>query len=790
MTFRTLSSTAFLLLVLLIPSILGAQENDDQFPIPFGPNNLGTEFYFAMPANWELPESATSYIRMYVTSPVRTRVMVWAGGNLKSTFHTTPNDIRSVDFTAIEAQMFVRTDQPPVPDDQIYPKRAIHIKADDPVVVYMMNRTSYTSDGLLLLPVSALGRKYIVASYSAVIGGTQELPSQYMIAAPYDSTEITINHPKRTPNHAAGETFTVTLNKGDVFSAMTVGYGGDMSGVTIRASKPVAVTAGQNCTYIPNQLNYCCCDHLTEMMLPTDSWGKDYLAVPFSTRLKGDFYRVFARESNTKVYVNGVEYAMLSGEGGEEGMGWLEYRALGKELVQFGSNKRISVFQYNTSQYYDNISSDPFYLALTPPEQFAREIFFCTPSADFPQNFLNVVCRKDDLDSLKITEAGQDNWRPVTQLPGMGGVNEFPEKINGKEYVGFSVEIPPGVYRLKSHDEFAAYIYGFSSYDSYGYPTAAFTSNLGVDAPAPPEIAAVVAPCSGDVIVVATSKSQMGQDVAPLSAVSLVPTVSENFQIDSVEFESGISTEARIIMSPIDRANDAVAVLAVADVAGRVIFDTIRYDAAAQSTFDVQAADVVFNAAAPGVTLKQTVTLQNNGAAPVMITSLELAKGNAGFMLEAPALPVMLDAAGRSGSSLDIDITFTPDAKGSFSDAIVVRESCDRTYLIPVAGEGTDVVLSVPDEGIAGMAGALHVAPNPATGNESAITFTMASRGAVTATIVDAAGKEVRTVAERTMMDAGGQSLKLDLTGLPAGSYLVRITTGGRTTSTSMVVVR
>src|SRR5690606_41239703 len=61
-------------------------------------------------------------------------------------------------------------------------------------------------------------------------------------------------------------------------------------------------------------------------------------------------------------------------------------------------------FQYNTSQYYDNISSDPFYLALTPPEQFAREIFFCTPSADFPQNFLNVVCRKDDLDSLKITD--------------------------------------------------------------------------------------------------------------------------------------------------------------------------------------------------------------------------------------------------------------------------------------------------------------------------------------------------------------------------------------------------
>ena len=172
-------------------------------------------------------------------------------------------------MTPLEAQMFVRADQPPVPPDRVFRRKAVHVKAEAPVVVYGMNRTTYTSDGILALPTNALGRDYIVASYGAVIGVTQELPSQYMIIAPYNGTTVSIYHPHRTPNHEAGQTFTIDLDSGDVWSAMTVGYGGDMSGAIIRASKPVAVIAGQACTYIPNLLNFCCCDHITEMMLPT-----------------------------------------------------------------------------------------------------------------------------------------------------------------------------------------------------------------------------------------------------------------------------------------------------------------------------------------------------------------------------------------------------------------------------------------------------------------------------------------------------------------------------------------
>src|SRR5690606_22263886 len=156
--------------------------------------------------------------------------------------------------------------------------------------------------------------------------------------------------------------------------------------------------------------NYCCCDHLTEMMLPVESWGKFYQAVPFQTRLKGDFYHIFAKEPNTQLYINGALHSTLNGPGGMEGEGWLEYRALGKGVQEFSADKPICVTQYNPSQAWDNVPSDPFFLVLTPVEQYQYQVLFCTPAADFPQNFVYVVCDSAGSSDIEVAPAGRDEW--------------------------------------------------------------------------------------------------------------------------------------------------------------------------------------------------------------------------------------------------------------------------------------------------------------------------------------------------------------------------------------------
>jgi adhesin/invasin len=319
-----------------------------KFPVAYGPTNTGKDFWFSFPANWEYA-AGQKYVRLYITAGTKTKVDIYAGTSLLKSVTTVPYDVVTADINQLEAQVFVRNDASPLPADQIYTNKALHVVSEAPIVVYGINRTTATSDGMLVLPVNGLGREYIVASARDISdGGLQRLPSQYMIIAPYDNTQISLINSFKTPSHDEGKLVSFTMNKGDVYSAMSIGFNGDLSGTWISASKPIAVTAGQNCTYLPDQ-TYPACDHLCEMMLPISSWGKFYHSVPYENRSKGDLYRVFAGEDEAKVYLNGSLYGTLARKGGPEGIGWLQILQTTRELMEFTSDKPIYVAQYNNS---------------------------------------------------------------------------------------------------------------------------------------------------------------------------------------------------------------------------------------------------------------------------------------------------------------------------------------------------------------------------------------------------------------------------------------------------------
>lgn len=439
-------------------------------------NNAGTEFYLAFPANWEI-NTPNKYIRLYFTSDVETSVDIYVLGQFKGSVQTIPSGVVTFDITNLEGQLFVRGDASPVPDDKIYQGQAVHIVADDPIIVQAMNRTDFTSDGFLALPVNALGKEYIVASAASVAGGVQILPSQYMVIAPYDNTTVTIVNPDDTPNHFADVPFTIVLNKGDVFSAMAPKFSSDLSGARITADKPVAVVAGQSCTYLPS-FEFPACDHLVEMMLPVEAWGTEYYSMPFAMRTRGDTYRIFAAEAETEVYVNGTLLATLNSMGSNSVADWTELRQEKREPLSFIGNKPIFVVQYNNSQSYDNsVSTDPFYTILTPRRQFQTDVVFSVSTVDFANNFVNLVGDSAGLAQLQITEAGKNDWENV-----IGGVATnvqfFPAESGGDRFLGVTFAIAPGTYQLRSPKPFAGSVYGGGKYDSYGYPMAVSTNGV------------------------------------------------------------------------------------------------------------------------------------------------------------------------------------------------------------------------------------------------------------------------------------------------------------------------
>ncbi|MBS1913147.1 MAG: hypothetical protein JST22_14255 [Bacteroidetes bacterium] len=778
--------TRFLILSALLVSTAGIHLCRAQGTLPFlnGPNNAGREFWVAFPANWDMPSAPQYYIRLYVMSSMRTRVRVWVGANIKKTFYTKAGGIDTVDLSPIEAQMFTRSDVAPVPADQIYIGRALHVDADAPIVLYGINRTSYTSDGMLVLPTNALGRNYIVASYAAVIGGTQELPSQLMVIAPYNNTTVTIDQPMGTPNHTAGQTVTLTMNRGDVYSAMTLGYGGDMSGAVIHSNKPVAVTAGQACTYIPNQINFCCCDHLSEMMLPTHAWGTKYQAVPLATRMKGDFYRVFAGADSAVVSINGAKYTTLLKAGGGEGLGWFEYRAETKDPVEFTANKPIMVAQYNPSQAYDNVPSDPFYQVLMPVEQFSTSLLFATPGADFPQNYINLVVDSATYHQVEMAPAGTNNWTPVWQNSGAGTPHAFPTPIHGRTYAGVSVEIAPGSYQLRAPRPLGGYIYGFSAYDSYGFPLAATTCDLNSTSGVPPTLAPKIVHsvgCNG-IITASVTSADPGDDRALLSSIDVIADsdTTANVSRDISAYQTG-SPSASVSFNVVKPQQRARAVLVAADMQGNVAFDTIYYEPAGS----LESRGFDFGSLALGVTGSGTITISNPGVTVRYITSITLLGDTTQFSIEKLDMPLVLGP----GQSRTIDVWFTPATSRAFEARIQVSDSCSSAVICKLSGSGQVVAgVSVSP---APLPTAFTLMPNQTRGARVTAHLTLGAASTVTIAILDNAGAVVAAPIELPVaMEAGEHDIPIEVSGLAVGRYYCRVVCGSTVLAQPLTVTR
>ena len=98
--------------------------------------------------------------------------------------------------------------------------------------------------------------------------------------------------------YSQGQTINVVLDNFDTF--LMTAYG-DLTGTHIKSDKPVAIFSGSKCSNIgPGG-----CDHLVEMLMPVDTWGKTFATVPIPDRTTGDVFRFIASEPNTTVNIKG-----------------------------------------------------------------------------------------------------------------------------------------------------------------------------------------------------------------------------------------------------------------------------------------------------------------------------------------------------------------------------------------------------------------------------------------------------------------------------------------------------
>ncbi|XP_069105032.1 SCO-spondin-like [Argopecten irradians] len=336
--------------------------------------------------------------------------------------------------------------------------KAVWITADDEVVIYGVNKETYSCDAFLGLPTDVLGTEYYAITY---------YPPYYqcelLIVGVNDSTTVNIRVGEAIGsryiswggrNYYSGNTLTVTMNRFDTFQLVTYG---DLSGTYIESSKPVSVFSGNRKTNIGSGGSS---DHLVEHLTNVDTWGKRFVTVPIPLRTVGDYFKFIASESNTRVTISGgysTSFTLSS-------PGTVVQKTISSTaycLVE--SDKPILLVQFCLSQQSSYEQSDPMMMIIPPVEQFGADYTFTTPkySLGSYNSYFMFIVKESEKSGLRVDG------------------NAFPSstrynRISGTDYVGGYISVSEGSHTVRHTSPisiFGGYLYGQANWETYGFTT-------------------------------------------------------------------------------------------------------------------------------------------------------------------------------------------------------------------------------------------------------------------------------------------------------------------------------
>lgn len=178
--------------------------------------------------------------------------------------------------------------------------KGVFIESDVPITAFYHSASRNNQDIYALKGRQALGLEFMIPSQRHFPNISGE--AAFDIVATEDQTVLTITPSRAIVGHNAGESFQVTLNRGESFSCRAISDqpAGHLDGSIISANKPVAVTNSDDS--IINRLTTGW-DLVGDQIVPINLLGNEYIAV----RGEGATERVYilATEDNTVVELNG-----------------------------------------------------------------------------------------------------------------------------------------------------------------------------------------------------------------------------------------------------------------------------------------------------------------------------------------------------------------------------------------------------------------------------------------------------------------------------------------------------
>ncbi|MBM3821913.1 MAG: HYR domain-containing protein [Verrucomicrobia bacterium] len=433
----------------------------------------GRDFWIAFPENYAQEPDTPLALSLIIAGPPKTVGVVDLPGYSISGFPKSFSIPAEGSLTvAIPSVLELRG------PEQIEHK-AIRVTASAEVAVYGTTRMDYTTDSFLALPVKCLGLEYWISAYPNVFNGIPILNgTQFAIVAVANNTEVTITPSGKVGSHPAGTPFVVKLKRGETYQLRNEnGKPADLTGTRLVANKPISVFGSHRCANVQS-VNQFFCDVVVEQLLPVNLWGTSYLVAPLATRL-GDTLRILSAEDKNLV-------TLASSDGNQSfNLDRGQFKDVFiKSATRVNARGPALVTQISSSSDFDHVvHADPFTTLIQPVESWFFDYRIQTPKAvDFEANYVNIVARNlTELNSTTLNGLGLGAWNPadITKGSFVGG---------GAVYAQVRLQ-PATAYFIRGKGPIGLTGYGFSEFDSYGYPGGMeFTNFDGPLMSCPPEV--------------------------------------------------------------------------------------------------------------------------------------------------------------------------------------------------------------------------------------------------------------------------------------------------------------
>ena len=422
-------------------------------------SSYGTDFYIGIMRNFR---EQTEYVWLYIMTTSSSPVSFTVENYINVIITGTVNNTASVNVSIPVSQVTL---------DSSYSNRnkGIHVYTNNGglISVLVINYQRATIGEYIAYPSQDIADLNQYQYYAVSIGAMPDYTlSEVLLIGVKNNTIVTIiptqtiTVPENIQNPSspnvtitAGTPFSITLHRMQtfLFGALAV----DISGTSIVSNKPLSVVSGHECGNVPS--SSCCCQHLTEQIPPTVTWGRQFLLTPYSGR-SGQYYKILAAENQTTFNFtcgNGIVSTVYLSTAG----GTITKYSTTNTYCSIVSDKPILVNQLGASYDVDNIG-DPVISMVPSIDQYSEKITFISPpiSGSYPvtSHYINIAATSQDT-VLMDGSVLSLTWNTI---------------YNDNNIIGYGAQVQItdlNSHTITSQSKLSVLVYGFGYATGYSY---------------------------------------------------------------------------------------------------------------------------------------------------------------------------------------------------------------------------------------------------------------------------------------------------------------------------------